>query len=55
MATKVPGALRRYLSELGSKGGKASAKNRTPEERSEKARQAAMARWKKAGKKGRAR
>jgi hypothetical protein len=28
----------RHVAELGSKGGKASAKNRTPEERSEKAR-----------------
>ena len=55
MATKIPGALRRYLSELGRKGGKASAKNLTAEERSEKARQAAMARWKKPKKKDRAR
>jgi hypothetical protein len=34
----------------GSKGGRISAAKMTPEERSERARKAAMARWKKAGK-----
>ncbi len=47
MAKKIPAAIRRYMSELGKLGGKAGAKNRTPEERSEKARKAAAARWKK--------
>lgn len=35
---------------LGRKGGRATAKNRTAEERSEAARKAVNARWKKAGK-----
>jgi len=43
--------LRNYLSELGSKGGKASAKSRmkmlTPEQRKQIARNAAKARWEK--------
>jgi hypothetical protein len=34
--------------QLGRKGGKAAAKNRTPEERAEHARKAAKARWAKA-------
>jgi hypothetical protein len=53
MATKVPASLRRYLAELGRKGGKASAHNMTAEERSEKARAAAVARWSKGKKKDR--
>ena len=43
--------LRNYLSELGSKGGKASTKSRmkmlTPEQRKQIARNAAKARWEK--------
>jgi len=37
--------LSKYLKELGRKGGKATAKKRTPEERSEAARKAVKARW----------
>jgi hypothetical protein len=37
--------LSEYLRELGSKGGKATAKNRTAAERKEQARKAARARW----------
>jgi hypothetical protein len=40
MAKKNPAAV-----ELGRKGGKASAKKLTPEQRSEKARKAAKAQW----------
>jgi hypothetical protein len=40
MAQKDPAAVR-----LGRKGGKASAKNRTPKQRKEHARKAAQARW----------
>jgi hypothetical protein len=47
MATKAQAALRRYLQELGARGGKAAAKNRTAEERSKLASRAAKARWKK--------
>jgi len=39
-----------YLAKLGRKGGKATAKNRTPEERKEHARKAALARWAKSQK-----
>jgi len=42
MAKKNPAAV-----ELGRKGGKASAKNRTAEERKENARKAAKVRWSK--------
>jgi len=42
MAKKDPGAVR-----LGRRGGKATAKKRTPEERAEAARKAVLARWKK--------
>jgi hypothetical protein len=44
MAKKDPAAV-----SLGRKGGKASAKKLTPEQRAEKARKAAQARWKKKG------
>ncbi|MGI8745978.1 MAG: hypothetical protein ACR2NN_26040 [Bryobacteraceae bacterium] len=48
-------AVSEYLSQIGSKGGKASGKARmekiTPEKRSEIAKGAAAARWKKAKKK----
>jgi len=51
---KVPQELRDYLSKLGKKGGKrggpARAAAMTPEQRSESARKAVQARWKKAGK-----
>jgi hypothetical protein len=40
MAQKNPAAV-----QLGRKGGKAAAKNRTPQERKEHARKAAQARW----------
>jgi len=40
MAQKNPAAV-----QLGRKGGKAAAKNRSPEERKEHARKAAQARW----------
>lgn len=47
-------AVSEYLASIGRKGGKASGKARmeklTPEKRSELARQAAMARWKRASK-----
>lgn len=39
-------ALRDHLRKLGKKGGRATAKNRTPTERSDAARKAANARWK---------
>jgi hypothetical protein len=37
-----------YLTEIGRRGGMASAKKLTPQQRSEKARKAVMARWAKA-------
>jgi general stress protein YciG len=40
--------LSKYLADLGRKGGKATAKKRTKEQRSELARKAAEARWEKA-------
>jgi len=46
MDKQLPTALREYLVELGRKGGKAAAKSMTPEERSDRARSAAAARWK---------
>jgi hypothetical protein len=46
MAKKNPAAV-----QLGRKGGKAAAKNRTKEEREAQARKAAQARWSKAQKK----
>ncbi len=50
MATeRLPAAFRAYFSKLGKKGGKkggpARAASMTPEERSESARKAVMARW----------
>jgi hypothetical protein len=45
MPKKDPAAV-----QLGRKGGKAAAKNRTKEEREEQARKAAQARWSKAQK-----
>lgn len=47
MAKKIPSAISKYMADMGRKGGKAGAKKRTPQERSEKARRAAAARWKK--------
>ncbi len=47
MATRLPPELRKYLAALGRKGGKASGEALTPEERSERARKAAAARWSK--------
>ena len=46
MAKKNPAAV-----QLGRKGGKAAARNRTKEEREEQARKAAQARWSKVKKK----
>jgi len=54
MAKKLPPAFRRYLAQLGRKGGlkggPARAEKMTPQERSESARRAVMARWEKAKK-----
>lgn len=51
---KVPPEFSAYLAKLGKKGGKkggpARAAAMTPEQRSESARKAVTARWKKAGK-----
>jgi hypothetical protein len=51
---KLPPEMREYLAKLGKKGGKkggpARAAAMTPEQRSESARKAVMARWKKAEK-----
>jgi hypothetical protein len=47
MATKLPAAMRKYFSKLGSKGGKKAADSLTAAERSARARTAAAARWKK--------
>jgi general stress protein YciG len=38
-------ALSKHLAKLGRKGGKATAKKRTPEQRSETARKGALAKW----------
>ena len=38
-------AFSKYLAELGRKGGQATAKKRTPEQRKEAARKAVQARW----------
>jgi hypothetical protein len=52
---KIPQEVREYLSALGKKGGKkggaARAAHMTPKQRSESARKAVQARWKKAAKK----
>lgn len=45
MATKQE--IREYFAKFGRKGGKATASKMTPEERSEKMRRAAKARWSK--------
>jgi general stress protein YciG len=37
--------IKQYLAKLGRKGGAATAKNRTPEQRKQIARKAAQARW----------
>lgn len=47
MAKKIPAAMRKYLAEIGRKGGKQAGKTLTPEQRSERAKGAAAARWKK--------
>jgi hypothetical protein len=48
MAKKeMPAAMRKYLAEIGSKGGKQSLKTMTAEERKERAKAATEARWKK--------
>jgi hypothetical protein len=47
----VDALLKERLRELGSKGGRKSADSLSPTERTEKARSAAEARWKKAKKK----
>jgi hypothetical protein len=43
----LPDSAKSAAAELGSRGGKARAKNLTPEQRAEIARSAATARWKK--------
>jgi len=43
MATKQE--IRDYFAKFGKEGGKATARNRTPEQRSEAARKAVEARW----------
>jgi hypothetical protein len=45
--TEEPDPVKSAAAELGSRGGKARAKNLTPEQRAEIARAAATARWKK--------
>jgi hypothetical protein len=42
--------IREYFAKFGRKGGKLAAKKMTPEERSESARRASLARWAKAKK-----
>jgi hypothetical protein len=44
---KVPAAMRKYLSRLGSKGGKKSAESMTAAQRSARGKKAAVTRWKK--------
>ena len=44
---KLPAAMRKYLSKLGSKGGKKAAESMTAAERSARAKKAAATRWKK--------
>jgi hypothetical protein len=48
MGKKVPAAMRKYLAEIGKKGGKAAGKSLTSEQRSARAKAGAAARWKKA-------
>jgi hypothetical protein len=48
MAKKIPAALSAYIPSIGSKGGKASGKSLTAEQRKARARKAAAARWKNA-------
>jgi len=56
MAKKLPLEFRQYLSKLGRKGGlkggPARAEAMTPEQRSESARKAVMARWSRRAAKG---
>jgi len=47
MAKRLPAAMRRYLADLGSKGGKTAAASLTAAQRSARARKAATTRWKK--------
>jgi hypothetical protein len=47
MARKVTAAMRRYLAEIGKKGGKAAGKSLTAEQRTARAKAAAATRWKK--------
>ncbi len=49
MAKRLPVEFRKYLAAIGRKGGKASGKGMTAEQRSARARKAATARWKKNG------
>jgi hypothetical protein len=44
---KLPAALRKHLSKLGSKGGKKAAESLTAAQRSARAKKAAVTRWKK--------
>jgi hypothetical protein len=45
--TRPPEAVREYFAEFGKQGGKKRAANMTPEQRSEAARKAVLARWSK--------
>ena len=47
MAKRLPKAMREYLAELGSKGGKKAAKSLTAAQRTARARKAAATRWRK--------
>jgi hypothetical protein len=47
MAQEVSAAMRKYLAEIGKKGGKSAGKSLTAEQRSARARAGAAARWKK--------
>jgi hypothetical protein len=47
MAKRIPTAIRKYLADLGSKGGKKAAASLTPAQRTARARKAAATRWKK--------
>jgi hypothetical protein len=47
MAKRLPTAMRKYLAELGRKGGKKAAASLTAVQRTARARKAAATRWKK--------
>jgi hypothetical protein len=47
MAKEIPAAFRKYLAEIGRKGGKKAGKTLSADQRSARAKKAAAARWKK--------